>query len=97
MVSLDNGGAILSSEGCHFSLVLHEGKFPWFVSVMQRIMATLMIIISTAMSVTALERREVFGNNAWKLWMVWKELCYRKAETLGDVEEAVSWWWNDLE
>jgi len=28
--------------------------------------------------------------------MVWKEWCYRKAETVGDVEDAVSWWRDNL-
>jgi hypothetical protein len=42
-------------------------------------------------SVTALGNIIVIGNNGGMLQVVWKELCYRKAETLGDVEEAARW------
>jgi hypothetical protein len=35
---------------------------------------------------------ELLGNNNRDSEMVWKELCYGKAETLGDAEEAVRWW-----
>jgi len=40
----------------------------------------------------ALEYMAVLGNNGRKLRRVWKEMCYRKAETLGDAQEAARWW-----
>jgi len=45
---------------------------------------------------TALEYTEVLRNKGRKLRRVWKELCYRQAETLGDTEEAVRWWRYNL-
>jgi hypothetical protein len=42
-------------------------------------------------SVTALGNTKVLGNNKRIFPVVWKELCYRKAKTLGDAEEAARW------
>jgi hypothetical protein len=42
--------------------------------------------------VTALEGTKVLGDNGRKFLVVWKELCYRKAETCRDAEEATRWW-----
>ena len=42
------------------------------------------------------EKREVLGNNGRKLLVVSEELCYGKAETLGDAEEAAKWWRDNL-
>jgi hypothetical protein len=36
----------------------------------------------------ALESTGVLGNNERMLLVVWEELCYGKAETLGDSEEV---------
>jgi hypothetical protein len=36
---------------------------------------------------------EIFGNNGRETEVVRKELCYQKAETLEDAEEA-AWWWR---
>jgi len=36
------------------------------------------------------ERRKVLGNNGRKVLVVSEELCYGKAETLGDAR-----WWRD--
>jgi hypothetical protein len=36
----------------------------------------------------ALESTEVLGNNGGRFRRVLKELCYSKAETLGDAEKA---------
>jgi hypothetical protein len=47
-------------------------------------------------TVTALGNMMVIGNNGGRLWVVWKELCYGKAETLGDVEEVARWWRDNL-
>ena len=40
--------------------------------------------------------RRYFGRYKRKIWKVWKELCYRKAETLEDAEEAARWWRHNL-
>jgi len=40
----------------------------------------------------ALRHTEVHGDNSGCAEKVWKELCYRKAEALGDTEEAARWW-----
>jgi hypothetical protein len=42
--------------------------------------------------VTALENMAILRNNGRKLVVVWEELCYGKAETLGDAEDAARWW-----
>jgi hypothetical protein len=34
---------------------------------------------------------EILGNNGREFLVVWKELCYRKAETLMDAEEVARW------
>jgi hypothetical protein len=39
---------------------------------------------------------EIFGNNGREAEVVWKELCYQKAETLEDAEEAARWWQYNL-
>jgi len=36
------------------------------------------------------------GNNRRTIRVVWKELCYGKAETLEDAEEAARWWRYNL-
>jgi hypothetical protein len=36
----------------------------------------------------ALESTDVLGNNGGRFQRVWKELCYRRPETLGDAEKA---------
>ena len=41
--------------------------------------------------VTAQEGTKVLGNSRRKIRRVWKELYYRRAETLEDAEEAVRW------
>ena len=46
--------------------------------------------------VTAQEGTEVLGKYRRKIRKAWKELCYGKAETLEDAEEAVRWWWYNL-
>ena len=46
--------------------------------------------------VTAQAGTVVPGNNRRKLRVVWKELCYGKAETLEDAEEAARWWRYNL-
>jgi hypothetical protein len=38
-----------------------------------------------------LESMKVFGNHRRMFLVVWKELCYGKAETLEDAEEAARW------
>lgn len=43
-------------------------------------------------TVTLLESMTVPRNNRGKGHWVWKELCYAKAETLGDAEQAARWW-----
>jgi hypothetical protein len=45
---------------------------------------------------TALESTKLLGNNERKLLVVSKKLCYGKAETLGDMEEAARWWQYNL-
>jgi hypothetical protein len=47
-------------------------------------------------TVTALESMKGFGNNGRELLVVLKEMCYGKAETLGDAGEAVRWWRYNL-
>jgi len=39
---------------------------------------------------------EVLRNIGRDLRMVWKELYYTMVEMLGDVEDAVGWWWDSL-
>jgi hypothetical protein len=39
-------------------------------------------------TVTALEITKIFGSNRRMFRVVWKELCYGKAETLEDAEGA---------
>ena len=46
--------------------------------------------------VTAQEGTEILGNNSRKIQKEWKELCYGKAETLEDAEEAARWWQYNL-
>jgi hypothetical protein len=46
--------------------------------------------------VTGLENTKVLGINGKNFGWVPKELCYRKAETLGDAEEAARWWRYNL-
>ena len=46
--------------------------------------------------VTAQEGTEIRGNNSRKIQKEWKELCYGKAETLEDAEEAARWWRYNL-
>jgi len=46
--------------------------------------------------VTVLEYTEILQYNGRKPVMVWKDLCYGRAETLGDAEEAARWWWDSL-
>jgi len=48
------------------------------------------------MGVTAQEGMEILRNNRRKIRKVWKELCYGKAETLEDAEEAARWWRYNL-
>ena len=47
-------------------------------------------------TVMALEYTKVLGNNGRKILVVLKELCYGKAETLGDAEGAARWWQYNL-
>jgi len=49
-----------------------------------------------AKNVTAQEDTKVLGKYRRKIRKVWKELCYGKAETLGDAEEAARWRWYNL-
>ena len=42
------------------------------------------------------EKREVLGNNGRKLLVVSEELCYGKAERLGDAEEVARWCRDNL-
>jgi len=35
---------------------------------------------------------EILGYDGGRFLVVSKELCYGKAETLGDTEEAARWW-----
>jgi hypothetical protein len=44
------------------------------------------------LSVMELGVMEILGIKGGKGERVGKELCYRKAETLGDAEEAARWW-----
>ena len=46
--------------------------------------------------VTAQEGTKVLGKYRRKIRKVWKELCYGKAETLEDAEEAERWWRYNL-
>ena len=46
--------------------------------------------------VTAQEGTKILGENRGKIRKVWKELCYGKAETLEDAEEAARWWRYNL-
>jgi len=46
--------------------------------------------------VTAQERMGILGNNSRKIQKARKELCYGKAETLEDAEEAARWWRYNL-
>ena len=47
-------------------------------------------------TVTAQEGTKVLGKYKRKIRRVWKELCYGKAETLEDAEEAARWWRYNL-
>ena len=47
-------------------------------------------------NVTAQEGTKVLGKYRRKIRKVWKELCYGKAETLEDAEEAKRWWRYNL-
>jgi hypothetical protein len=38
----------------------------------------------------------ILGNYGGRVLVVSKELCYGKAETLGEAEEAVRWWQDNL-
>ena len=51
---------------------------------------------SCTAGVTAQEGTEILRNNRRKIRKVWKELCYGKAETLKDAEEAARWWRDNL-
>ena len=46
--------------------------------------------------VTAQAGMVIPGNNRRKIRVVRKELCYGKAETLEDAEEAARWWRDNL-
>ena len=46
--------------------------------------------------VTAQEGTETLRNGNRKIQKEWKELCYGKAETLEDAEEAARWWRYNL-
>jgi len=46
--------------------------------------------------VTAQEGTKVLRKYRRKIWKVWKELCYGKAETLEDAEGAARWWRYNL-
>jgi len=48
------------------------------------------------LTVTALGHTMVLGNNEGRFLLVWKELCYGKAEMLGDAEEATRSWRDNL-
>jgi len=52
---------------------------------------------SCIFGVTAQAGTMVPGNNRRRIRRVWKVLCYGKAETLEDVEEAARWWRYNLE
>jgi len=52
--------------------------------------------VATTLGVTAQEGTKVLGKYRRKIWKVWKELCYGKAETLEDAEEAARWWRYNL-
>jgi hypothetical protein len=41
-------------------------------------------------TVMALESTDVLGNNGGRFRRVWKGLCYRRPETLGDAEKSVT-------
>jgi len=56
----------------------------------------LTIVTANIAIVTAQAGTVVPGNNRRKRRVVWKELCYGKAETLEDAEEAARWWWYNL-
>jgi len=47
-------------------------------------------------NVTAQEDTRILRQNGRKIRKVWKELCYGKAETLVDAEEAARWWRYNL-
>jgi hypothetical protein len=49
-----------------------------------------------AIVVIAQRNTKVLRNNSRKIRMVWKELCYGKAETLGDAENTATGWWYHL-
>jgi hypothetical protein len=51
---------------------------------------------SSLLIVMAQEDMKVLGVEGGDMGRVWKELCYRKTEMLGDLEEAARWWWNIL-
>jgi len=50
----------------------------------------------TIIPVTAQAGTVIPGNNRRKIQVVRKELCYGKAETLEDAEEAARWWRYNL-
>jgi hypothetical protein len=52
--------------------------------------------ILSGRTVTTLGSTKVHGNNRRNSLAVTKELCYGKAETLGDAEKAARWWWYNL-
>jgi hypothetical protein len=47
-------------------------------------------------TVTVRRSTTVLENNDGNSGMLCKILCYRKAETLADAEDAVRWWRNNL-
>jgi len=49
-----------------------------------------------SINVTAQAGTVIPGNNRRKIQVVRKELCYGKAETLEDAEEAARWWRYNL-
>jgi len=54
------------------------------------------IQIFIGLAVTAQAGTVIPGNNRRKIRVVRKELCYGKAETLEDAEEAARWWRYNL-
>jgi len=52
--------------------------------------------IGWSIPVTAQGGTKVLWKYRRKIWKVWKELCYGKAETLQDAEEAARWWRYNL-
>jgi len=68
----------------------------WMVITIHTAAKQLLIRSRQSICVTAQEGTEILGNNSRKIQKAWKELCYRKAETLEDAEEAARWWRYNL-